>query len=366
MEEVYVGVLLCPLVYGGIRNKLKYYENLAFYEDGAKKNNLIPCFFRLQDIHPGQDILTAYVRGEEGRYHKKEIPKPEVIHNRAFIQSSAGKRKIKELQAEGIKIFNENNRYTKMHVHELLTKKNELKPFLPETVRCNKANLQKMMEKYKDIIIKPNNGSLGNKVFKLSTVNGNAWELSYYLKKRTISEVFYGEWPEKLRRIAANPRYIIQERIPLACRNGSPFDLRVSVQRGGAGNWQVSGIVGKLAIKGNYLTNVSRGGKCRSLRELLTDSPHLSLEKVEEDIERLSIDIAEQLAKYLPNLADIGLDIGITSLGVPMFIECNARDLRITFRNAKLMEEWKKTHTTPMDYARFLYDKKRELNKSGG
>lgn len=358
MEEAYVGVLFEPLVYGGIKNNLKYYENLAFYEDGARKNNLVPCYFRLKDIEPGQDTITAYVKGEDGKYHKKEIPKPKVIHNRAFIHSSAGKIKIKRLQAEGIKIFNENNRYTKMNVHEILMKNDELKPFIPETVRCNEANLQKMMGKYDDIIIKPNNGSLGNKVFKLSTVNGETWELSYQLKKKTVKEAFSGEWAEKLRRIAANPRYLIQERIPLACSNGSPFDLRVTVQRGIEGNWQVSGIVGKLAIKGSYLTNVSRGGECRSLKDLLTDSPHLSLEKVKEDIEKLSIDIAEQLAKYLPNLADIGLDMGITSLGVPMFIECNARDLRITFRNAKLIEEWKNTHTTPMDYARFLYDKK--------
>lgn len=358
MEEAYVGVLIGSLVYGGIRNKLKYYENLAFYEDGAKKNNLVPCYFRLKDIDPDQATLIAYVRGKDGRYYKKEIAKPSVIHNRVLIQSSAGKRKIKRLQAQGIMIFNENNRYTKMHVHELLMKNQELKPFLPETVRCNKANLKKMMEKYEDIIIKPNNGSLGIKVFKLSRVNSETWELSYHLKKRTVREVFTGGWPEKLRRIAANRRYIIQERIPLACCNGSPFDLRVTVQRGREGNWQVSGIVGKLAIKGSFLTNVSRGGKCYGLKELLADSPQLSFDKAATDIKKLSIDVAEELSKYLSNLADMGLDIGITPSGVPMFIECNARDLRITFRNAKLLEEWKKTHTTPMDYARFLYDTK--------
>lgn len=356
MAEAYVGVLIGSLVYGGIKHKLKYYENLAFYEDGAKKNKLIPCYFRLQDIRPGQDSLTAYVRGEDGRYHLKEITKPTVIHNRAFIQSSTGKKKIKKLQAEGIMIFNESNRYTKMHVHELLMKNVDLRQFLPETVRCNQANLRKMMENYEDIIIKPNNGSLGNKVFRLTRVSSENWELSYQQKKRTMKEAFSKVWPKKLLRITANPRYIIQERVPLACCNGSPFDLRVSVQRGREGKWQVSGIVGKSAIKGSYLTNVSRGGKCRSLKDLLKDSPHLSLDKVVADIEKLSFDIAEQLGKYLPNLADMGLDIGITTSGVPMFIECNARDLRITFRNAKLMEEWKKTHTTPMDYAKFLYD----------
>ena len=88
---------------------------------------------------------------------------------------------------------------------------------------------------------------------------------------------------------------------------------------------------------------------------MLKDLPHLDKQKVYKEIEQLSISVVQQLESEIPNLADLGLDIGITNEGIPMFIECNGRDLRITFRDAKMLEEWKMTHATPIKYANYLY-----------
>ena len=96
-----------------------------------------------------------------------------------------------------------------------------------------------------------------------------------------------------------------------------------------------------------YVTNVAKGGTSHTLPVLLQDLPHLNPEDVSTNIRQFSIKIAKQLEKHIPDLADIGLDIGITNEGFPMFIECNARDLRITFRNAKMMDEWKADSYNP-------------------
>ena len=137
---------------------------------------------------------------------------------------------------------------------------------------------------------------------------------------------------------------------------GASFDTRVSVQKNGSGEWQVSGIVGKIAKKGSFLTNLAQGGTCYPLKELLKDLPHLDNQPVHKEIEQFAIKAVQQLESEIPNLADLGLDIGITNEGIPMFIECNGRDLRFTFRNAMMLEEWKTTHATPIRYANYLYN----------
>ena len=188
-------------------------------------------------------------------------------------------------------------------------------------------------------------------------MNDQKWEFSYYLKESLIKERFSNSWPVTLQSLISNPNIIIQQRIPLAMSKGGAFDTRVSVQKNGSGGWQVSGIVGKVAKKGSFLTNVAQGGICYPLKELMKDLPHLDHQQVHKEIEQLAIKVVQQLESEIPNLADLGLDIGITNEGMPMFIECNGRDLRVTFRNAMMLEEWKMTHVAPIRYANYLSEK---------
>ena len=264
--------------------------------------------------------------------------------------------KIKNLQKTGVIIFNDWNRYGKWDVHDILMKNEELQPHLPETKRASSVNFIEMMEKHKELIIKPNSGSLGGGVVMVEKKDSELWEVCYNQKR----EAFANDWPEIIRKKVLNKNYIIQERIPLAEYQGSPFDLRVSVQKNGLGEWQVTGVVGKVAKIGNYVTNVAKGGTCKTLTELLSDFSDLDFNEVYQSIEDFSIKAVTELNKYFPNLADVGLDIGLTTEGFPMFIECNGRDLRITFGKAKMNEVWKATYTTPISYARYLFDSKIE------
>jgi hypothetical protein len=354
----HVGIIVSSVVFKGLAKGKFYYEEIPFYEEAGERYGLTPCYFMFEHISPERNELEAFLKDENGQFVLRTVPKPEVIHNRTFIWSYKQKRKIRKLLDQGIKIFNLRNRYPKLQIHEILNKNEELIPHLPETTKGCSANLLKMMGSHDELVIKPNNGTLGSGVAKLSRISREQWELSYYDKKSLIKERFHTEWPEKLKELVAKPSRIIQERIALAESKGGIFDLRVSVQKNEQGTWQVSGIVGKVAKEGSYLTNVAKGGSCHPLDTLLEDLPHLNVEKVTKDIEILAIKVARQLERELLDLADIGLDIGITSDGFPMFIECNCRDLRYSFRNANLIDEWRKTHETPVGYASYLYKQK--------
>lgn len=354
MNTPTVGILVDGLIYNRVKKNRSYYQPINFYEEACLQFGLCPCFFRLRDITLETNQVNALVKGDKGKYELKVITIPQIIHNRGLFFRNESKLKIKDLQKKGVAIFNDRNRFGKWGVYEILMKNEELEPHLPETKRASSGNFIEMMEKHKKLIIKPNSGSLGSGVILVENKEDDLWEV----RSRQNREDFANEWPEFIRKKVLNKNYIIQERIPLAEYQGCPFDLRVSVQKNGLGEWQVTGVVGKVAKIGNYVTNVAKGGTCKTLNELLNDYSDLDFNEVYQSIEDFSIKAVTELNKYFPNLADVGLDIGLTTEGFPMFIECNGRDLRISFKIAKMHEVWKATYTTPISYARYLFDSK--------
>jgi glutathione synthase/RimK-type ligase-like ATP-grasp enzyme len=343
-------------VFRGIPKGQTAFEHLPFYEEAGKKYGVTPCYFRFEDITPGVRQVNAYVKNEQGTYILQAVPRPDVIHNRVFKLKPAQRRKIKKLKKEGIIFFNEYNRYRKLKVNDILSGDPLLRPHVPETLRADEKSVKLMMKKHDELILKPNSGTLGLGIVKLSKRSGGVWELTLREKDSLISECFSETFPPRLKELLSRKNVIVQQRIPLAKSRGGVFDMRVSVQKNRVGVWQVSGIVGKVAKKGWYMTNVARGGSCRTFRELMEDLPHLTPEGVYENMEGLAISAAGLLEKHLPPLADLGFDMGITEEGFPMFIECNCRDLRYSFKNAGMMEEWKNTHVSPVGYACHLLE----------
>jgi glutathione synthase/RimK-type ligase-like ATP-grasp enzyme len=357
VDDPRVGILIDNYNYKMLRTGKELYEKFSFYEEAANSLEMSVCFFRLDDVNAESRKTIALVRNKEGFLVTKEIQIPKVIHNRGLSSTRSAQKKIKNLTQIGYWIFNEFSRIGKWKVHLLLMNNDDLFSHLPETVPANRENFDRMLEKYEEIIIKPINGGLGRGIVSISKSERQTWKVQYDQQKgKPLKEiVFSNELPD----IVTNKLcrgYIIQQRIPLATYKGNPFDLRVSVQRNGFGQWRVTGIVAKVAKSGGYLTNVAKGGECKDFAEILEDFPYLDAKEVFKSIEQLSLKVVKDLSSHYFNLADVGLDIGITNEGFPMFIECNGRDLRYSFRDAGMHDVWKETYATPIRYARFLLD----------
>jgi hypothetical protein len=344
MEKRYLGILIDSTLYKGIPFGKTGHECLHYYEEAGARFDLIPSYFRLQDIKHEQDIIVAFVKKANG-YDKKRIPSPHIIHNRALHTSFIAKKRLKNLARNGKIIFNQWNRYDKLEIHRLLMLNPAIRPHLPETFSADLT------------IIKPNSSSIGRGIMKLERI-GSRWEFIYPLHKTQRKITFSNSIPSILKSKLKSMRYIIQQRLPLAKYSGRPFDLRVSVQRNINGGWQVTGIIGKVAAEGAFVTNIAQGGTVYPLVSLVQQYPNLNYEKVYDKITGLSLLVALQVSMYLPSLADLGLDIGLTECGFPMFIECNGRDLRYCFQKGHMIDIWKSTYTNPMGYARYLMDQR--------
>src|SRR5690606_7970185 len=141
----YIGIMIPQSLYKGIPLGRTNHEMLSFYEKAGAQFDLIPCYFRLQDIQPGQKKVLAYVRNRHG-YRRKWVSAPKVIHNRAIYKKPANQQKIEELIRGGTVIYNQQNRYDKLEIYEILMRNESLRPHLPCTVLANQASLEQMMD----------------------------------------------------------------------------------------------------------------------------------------------------------------------------------------------------------------------------
>ncbi|GIQ68505.1 YheC/YheD family protein [Xylanibacillus composti] len=354
MEQPRVGVLISNRVYRKMWNGEKDRERLDFYVEAAARSGVQLCFMRLADISLDRLEATACLPGPQG-YERKRIPLPFVIHNRTLYFKQASKLKLNKL-SELCVVFNGGNRYGKVYIHDLLMENDALRPHLPGTKRATRATLRQWMKHYDEIILKPDSSSIGKGIYKLKK-SGSAWlfqpaSAGNGRARRRIR--FRKKLPPSLLKLIRSRPYVVQQCLPLAHYDDKPFDIRVSVQKDETGEWQVTGMAVKVAAKGKFVTNVAQGGAVYQLEHVLQALPHLNTNQVEQDLQAFSLSVAEQLDKHLPNLADIGLDVGITSQGFPVFIECNNRDLRYSFDKAGLPDAWRSTYANPIGYAVYL------------
>jgi len=296
----------------------------------------------------GKTALGYTYNGTRYKLEKSIIPS--VTHNRSITLTGSSKSKLSNL-AKNTMLFNGFNRYSKHRIHRMLIQHPELRKLMPHTVKYSKANLESFATKYTSLYIKPSSGSVGEGIIKISQARNGMWKIvlrkgKSIIKSKKSTLSFVSNY-------IGNKEYIIQQTIPLALYKTKPYDLRVSVQRGIDGNWNVTGIVGKVAAKGSHVTNIAKGGRVRHCEELFRASG-FSVLVVKAAIRKSALQIAQFLSKRIPHLADIGLDMGLDMNGKVKFIEMNARDQRITFKKAKLFQTFYKTYLTPLQYGKYL------------
>lgn len=346
-----MGVLLDDRVWRGIRKGRTGHERLSFYNKAAKKNNIKILYFSLPLLRLTKGKVKGYVyRNGTYKLVNKKIPK--VIHNRSM---SGNQQRLAGLCRRSF-VFNERTRYSKYKVHRLLTSKTQLRPHLPSTKTLTKENLKKMMKKFDSLYLKPVSSSVGKGIMRLDRINGKRWRLKGGLKSIKDNEK---KMVQIVHKKLKGRNYLISETIPLAKYKNKPFDIRVSVQKSGDGDWQITGMVGKVAAKGSHVTNVARGGKVKRCEQLFS-SCGLNVEDTKKEIERVSLKFAERLGEKLSHLADIGLDVGVDSKGHVYFIEMNGRDLRYSFGQGGLKNHWYKTYENPIKYGKYLLKKEKK------
>ena len=217
---------------------------------------------------------------------------PNAIYNRIPSRKAEQSTAVQELFTSlsshySIPIFNPTF-FNKWQLYKLLAKSPQLKSFVPESIQLGTPiTLQKMILRHPAIYLKPIDGKAGIGMMRITHLS-RGFELVYQSAdaKQKYTFLNFSDLWKKVSQLKKQTAYVIQKAIPLARYQGSPFDLRMLLQKDGYGEWDVTGIGIRIAGKTAISTHVPQGGRIeladKVFNEVFIDSKEEILRYVKE------------------------------------------------------------------------------------
>ncbi|MDF2926967.1 MAG: hypothetical protein K0R57_5881 [Paenibacillaceae bacterium] len=213
--------------------------------------------------------------------------------------------------------------WSKWRKHVALCNEQEIAAHLPETAVLNHDNLHTFLRNHPVVYAKPSCGGGGKGVLKLMRCNDTVHIMTTTERYHVpLASAF-----AKVKALSGKRSYIVQQGIDLIKIEGRPIDFRTLLLRPKT-EWDYMGIMGKLAVKEQIVTNHCRGGSSISFAQAIAQSKGLADEEtgeLEKRVEGLSLSIAQALHRKFPMIAELGLDIGIDECLNMWLIEANTR-----------------------------------------
>lgn len=289
------------------------------------------------------------------------LPFPDVIYDRGLFQKGEKRSKATETRKilrkfPGVSFFNPAF-FGKWKTHKLLSNNESLSNYLPETrLYCSPSDITDLLNKHETIYLKPSGGSSGRGIIRVTRV-----ERGFLLNNRVLKQVTTLEFDD-LNQLSnyfeqkiGNTRYIVQQGLRLATLNGSPFDIRVLMQKDWQDIWHRTGIAVRVAGPGNYLSNLHAGGHAAKISSVLTTVFPQQTEEILNEIRRLTALIASWVSSEgHPLFGEIAIDLGIDNTGRVWIIELNAIPGRSVFRRIGAPDILSRAISRPIEYAYFL------------
>ncbi|QAY68226.1 YheC/YheD family protein [Paenibacillus protaetiae] len=198
----------------------------------------------------------------------------------------------------------------------------EIAPHIPPTRKYSGEALQAMLNVHGMVVIKPVVGAGGHGVIKVAK-EGGRYSYTYYARKQTFSS--FQAMKQSLDKLRKGRSYLIQKGIELARVNGRPIDYRVKYVKTDTG-WQYRSMVGRIAKKGLFVTNLCRGGvmvkAADGIRQSFSSS-HVAAKK--QKMRRLTELSTGVLENRFPGIGQLGFDYGIDRSGKIWIFEVNTR-----------------------------------------
>ncbi|MBD1373097.1 YheC/YheD family protein [Hazenella sp. IB182357] len=301
-------------------------------------------------------------KNQQMRWIRFTSPLPDVVYERVPNRKAESLNHVQNCLQKlrnytHCKVFNQGF-FNKWSIHEWLNDHEVVGDYMPEThISPDVDTLQRMLEDYRMVYLKPSGGSLGLGIFRITKHPKGGYYCRFHQDNQNVLHRFhslknlvnYYFGKEKSTRLQ---RYLVQQGIRLIKHENRPVDFRVHMHKNKLGSWQVIAIGSKAAGIGSVTTHVRTGGSIIPTDQLLDEVFKHNAETIKKSITETAIHIAEALEERVEGpLGELGMDIGVDQLGYVWLFEINSKPGRHIFLHPSLRDAGRQSAKCITDYS---------------
>ncbi len=198
----------------------------------------------------------------------------------------------------------------------------QISPHIPHSELFSAGSLGSMIAQHGMVVLKPVRGGGGNGLIRVDRT-GQRYVLAHRASRVSYSS--FGAMLRAVNRIRKGRPYLIQKGIHLAQVDGCPIDYRVKYVKDENG-WKFRAMLGRIARRGLFVTNVCQGGRLVSAAEGLRSSLRTAgVAAKKNEMRHLTKISTALLEKRFPGISRLGYDYGIDRNGHIWILEVNTR-----------------------------------------
>lgn len=302
---------------------------------------------------------------EENRWVAGEHPLPTLVYDRCFYTDSNQFRDYKPYvlrldQSPHVQLLGR-GLVGKWDTHLILSRNSSLHPYLPETRKWDGPDKALIfLNKHQKILIKPNGGSHGRGVAAILKIEGG-YQVHGRTRKNHLFRLSFDEesyLKQWLTRFVGNTRYVMQPYLKLSTPDGSPYDLRMLIQKNERGDWKTTGMAIRTGKPHSLTSNLHGGGRAEKaipflLRHFHRDQVHDILKR----IRWLAAVVPPHIERHHGRLLELGLDVGIDADGRVWLLEVNSKPGRSVFILSGQKEVFRQATLLPIRVAQAILNR---------
>ncbi|MFD0587171.1 YheC/YheD family protein [Paenibacillus sp. GCM10027627] len=306
--------------------------------EGSNRGRFI--VFSPSDLRFSEEKVLAYVF-ENKHWVRKQTPLPDVVYNRLLdrkLEQSSDLLKLRLLfMDKQIPMFNWSY-FNKTDIYNLFSINSKMKSYIPEYVsNPTTSQVRDMMTRHSTLYFKPNAGSMGIGIYKISLSYGRTYTLQFRThgnNRRMSFPTLDGLMSFLRKREGSRIRaYFVQQGISLIRIKQCPVDFRFHLQKDGGEKWVIAGIGAKKAGAGSITTHQRNGGVIMLPEKAMKPTFGSSTLHILQKAEHAAIELAKEIEKQHPHIiGEIGFDIGIDESGDIWMFEANSKPGRSIFK----------------------------------
>jgi hypothetical protein len=287
------------------------------------------------------------------RWEKGVFPLPDAVYRRV----SLAKSKLAALkQLTGNRLFN-SCYFNKWEFWLMASKDESVKNNIPFTCKYKSFDdLDKMLDRFGSVYLKPINGTLGNGLVKAAR-SGEGWTFQRKYDKFPANFAAREQAAAFADAVVGKRRYLVQQDIRLLKYNEQYVDFRVNMQKDFSMEWNCTGMITCTGASGGIHSNYTNAGQYLSFENFMLKGLSAGEEEIlrkKREIIGLCRKICKMLDESGENYGDLGIDIGFDAALKPWIFEVN----KTQFQYLPLMVNDYQTYYTaranPLRYAAAL------------